>query len=66
MSEQELAEHEIRSVAGEVVGALRLISESRGSLTASGVVGILKEVEPISNKSRPSVKNWSQANDDPS
>jgi hypothetical protein len=45
MSEQELAEHEIRSVAGEVVGALCLISESRGSLTASGVVGILKEVE---------------------
>jgi hypothetical protein len=45
MSDQELAEHEIRSVAGEVVGALRLISEPRGSFTASGVVGILKEVE---------------------
>ena len=45
MSEQELVEHEIRSVAGEVVGALRLISESRGRLTASGVAGILKEVE---------------------
>jgi hypothetical protein len=41
MSEQELAEHEIRSV----VGALRLISESRGRLTTSSVAGILKEVE---------------------
>jgi hypothetical protein len=45
MSEQELAEHEIRSLAGEVVGALRLISESRGRLTAGGVAGVLKEVE---------------------
>jgi hypothetical protein len=45
MSEQELAEHEIRSVAGEPVGSLRLISESRGRLTARSVTGIVKEVE---------------------
>jgi hypothetical protein len=45
MSEQELAEHEIRSVAGEAVGSLRLISESRGRLTAQSVTSIVKEVE---------------------
>jgi hypothetical protein len=45
MSEQELAEHEIRSVAGEAVGGLRLISESRGRLTAQGVMGIVKEAQ---------------------
>jgi hypothetical protein len=44
MSEQELAEHEIRSVAGEAVGSLRLISESRGRLSAQSVTNIVKEV----------------------
>jgi hypothetical protein len=44
MSEQELAEHEIRSVAGEAVGSLRLISESKGRLTAQSVTSIIKEV----------------------
>jgi hypothetical protein len=44
MSEQELAEHEVRSVAGEAVGSLRLISESRGRLTAQALSNIVREV----------------------
>jgi hypothetical protein len=45
MSEQELAEHEIRSVAGESRRRLALDQRVPRRLTASGVAGILKEVE---------------------